>query len=133
MYYVEQPFTFDNIREALVRNSGMFVGEKARIILDSADSLATKVQGQDFVKALTDLASKVKETGATFIVTVDLSKLSKDAVAAVNDLADCQVDLSKNDTDPNGRDLKVQRLNHSFAKVDAETFEIDSSKGLVFV
>ncbi len=133
MYYVEQPFNFDNIREALVRNTGMFIGEKARIILDSLDSLAAKVPGQDFVKAFTDLAGKVKETGATFIVTLDMSKLSKDAVGALNDLADCSIQLSKDDSDPNGRELKVQRLNHSSAKVDAETFEIDASKGLVFV
>jgi KaiC/GvpD/RAD55 family RecA-like ATPase len=133
MYYVEQPFNFDNIKEALVRNTGMFVGEKARVILDSLDSLAVKVPGQDFVKAFMELASKVKDTGATFIVTVDMSKLSKDAAGALNDLADCSVDLSKDDSDPNGRELKVQRLNHSSAKVDAETFEIDASKGLVFV
>ena len=133
MYYVDQPFTFDNITEALVRNMGMFVGEKVRIILDSLDSLAAKVQGKDFIKGLTDLTSKLKESGATIIVTIDESKLSKDTAGSLNDLADCSVDLSKDDSDPNGRELKVQRLNHSSAKVDAETFEIDASKGLVFV
>gem|GEM_PF-2333269 len=133
MYYVDQPFNFDNITESLVRNIGMFVGEKVRIILDSLDGLAAKVPAKDFTKAFTDLASKLKDSGATFIITVDMSKLSKDLAGSLNELADCSVDLSKDDSDPNGRELKVQRLNHSSAKVDAETFEIDSSKGLVFV
>jgi hypothetical protein len=29
--------------------------------------------------------------------------------------------------------LEVQRVNHSPSRIDPETFEIDSSKGLVFV
>jgi KaiC/GvpD/RAD55 family RecA-like ATPase len=133
MYYVDQPFNFDNITEALVRNIGMFVGEKVRIIVDSLDSLAAKVPAKDFAKAFTDLVSKLKDSGATVIVTIDMAKLSKDLAGSLNDLADCSVDLSKDDSDPNGRELKVQRLNHSSAKVDAETFEIDSKQGLVFV
>jgi archaellum biogenesis ATPase FlaH len=133
MYYVDQPFNFDNITEALVRNIGMFVGEKVRIIVDSLDSLAAKVPPKDFTKAFTDLVGKLKDTGATVIVTIDTTKLSKDLAGSLNDLADCSVDLSKDDSDPNGRELKVQRLNRSSAKVDPETFEIDSSKGLVFV
>jgi archaellum biogenesis ATPase FlaH len=111
----------------------MFVGEKARIICDSFDTLAGKIPAQEFVKAFTDLAAKLKDAGATFIVTIDMSKLSKEAAASLNELADCSVDLSKDDSDPNGRELKVQRVNRSSAKVDSETFEIDASKGLVFV
>jgi KaiC/GvpD/RAD55 family RecA-like ATPase len=133
MYYVDQPFNFDNITEALVRNSGMFVGEKVRVILDSLDNLVAKVPAKDFAKSFTDLTSKLRESGATFVVTIDMSKLPKDVAGSLNDLADCVVDLSKDDSDPNGRELKVQRLNHSDAKVEAETFEIDASKGLVFV
>lgn len=133
MYYVDQPFNFDNISEALVRNIGMFVGEKVRIIIDSLDSLAAKVPAKDFTKAFTDLVSKLKDSGATVIVTLDITKLSKDLAGSLNDLADCSVDLSKDDSDPNGRELKVQRVNRSSTKVDAETFEIDASKGLVFV
>jgi KaiC/GvpD/RAD55 family RecA-like ATPase len=133
MYCVDQPFNFDNISEALVRNIGMFVGEKVRIIVDSLDNLSTKVPAKDFTKAFTDLVNKLKDSGATVIVTIDMTKLSKDLAGSLNDLADCSVDLSKDDSDPNGRELKVQRLNHSSAKVDAETFEIDSKQGLVFV
>ncbi|MBO0888294.1 hypothetical protein J2P12_04255, partial [Candidatus Bathyarchaeota archaeon] len=133
MYYVEQPFSFDNIQDTITRNSQFFVGEKIRVIFDSLDRLAAKVQAKDFTKGITDMASKLKDSGATFIVTVDLSKLPKDLVGTLTDLADCVVELSKDDSDPNGRELKVQRLNHSPAKIDAETYEIDSAKGLVFV
>ena len=132
-YYLDQPFSFDNIQDTLIRNSQFFVGEKMRVIFDSLDGLVAKVQAKDFAKGFTELAAKLKDSGATFIVTVNLSKLPKDLAGTLNDLADCVVDLSKDDSDPNVRELKVQRLNHSSAKVDAETFEIDANKGLVFV
>jgi KaiC/GvpD/RAD55 family RecA-like ATPase len=131
--YLDQPFNFDSIQETLVRNSQIFTGEKIRIIFDSIDKLATKVPQKDFVKSFNDLASKLKDSGATLIATVDLSELPKDLASSLTDMADCVADLSKDDSDPNGRELKVQRLNQKSAKVDAETFEIDSSKGLVFV
>src|SRR6266487_711414 len=132
-YYLEQPFSFENIQETLTRNSQMFMGEKIKIIFDSLDGLASKVPAKDFAKSFTDLVGKLKESGSTFIVTIDLSKLPKDLIGSLNDLSDCVVELSKDDSDPNGRQLKVQRLNQKSAKIDAETFEIDSSKGLVFV
>jgi len=131
--YLDQPFNFDNIQETLVRNSQVFTGEKIRIIFDSIDKLATKVPQKDFVKSFNDLASKLKDSGATLIATVDLSELPKDLASSLTDMADCVADLSKDDSDPNGRELKIQKLNQKTAKIDAETFEIDSSKGLVFV
>jgi KaiC/GvpD/RAD55 family RecA-like ATPase len=131
--YLDQPFNFDNIQETLVRNSQVFMGEKIRIIFDSIDKLAMKVPQKDFVKGFTELASKLKDSGATLIATVDLSELPKDLAGSLTDMADCVADLSKDDSDPNGRELKVQRLNQKSAKIDAESFEIDSSKGLVFV
>ncbi len=131
--YLDQPFNFDSIQETLVRNSQVFTGEKIRIIFDSIDKLATKVPQKDFVKSFNDLASKLKDSGATLIATVDLSELPKDLASSLTDMADCIADLSKDDSDSNGRELKVQRLNQKSAKIDAETFEIDSSKGLVFV
>ncbi len=111
----------------------MFMGEKIKIIFDSLDGLASKIPAKEFSKGLTDLVGKLKDSGATFIVTIDMSKLPKDLVGSLNDLADCVVELLKDDSDPNGRQLKVRRLNQKSAKIDAETFEIDSSKGLVFV
>ena len=131
--YLDQPFNFDSIQETLVRNSQVFTGEKIRIIFDSIDKLATKVPQKDFVKSFNDLANKLKDSGATLIATVDLSELPKDLASSLTDMADCIADLSKDDSDPNGRELKVQKLNQKSAKIDAETFEIDSSKGLVFV
>ena len=131
--YLDQPFDFDNIQETLVRNSQVFTGEKIRIIFDSIDKLAAKVPQKDFVKSFNELASKLKDSGATLIATVDLSELPKDLASSLTDMTDCVADLSKDDSDPNGRELKVQRLNQKTTKVDSETFEIDSGKGLVFV
>ena len=131
--YLDQPFNFENIQDTLVRNSQVFTGEKIRIIFDSIDKLVTKVPLKDFVKSFTELAGKLKDSGATLIVTVDMSQLPKDLASSLTDMADCVADLSKDASDPNERELKVQRLNQKSAKVDAETFEIDAGKGLVFV
>jgi KaiC/GvpD/RAD55 family RecA-like ATPase len=131
--YLDQPFNFENIQETLVRNSQVFMGEKIRVIFDSIDKLATKVPQKDFVKSFTELAGKLKDSGATLIITVDMSELPKDLAGPLNDMADCVADLSKDASDPNERELKIQRLNQKSAKIDAETFEIDAGKGLVFV
>jgi len=131
--YLDQPFNFENIQDTLVRNSQVFTGEKIRVIFDSIDKLATKVPQKDFVKSFTELAGKLKDSGVTLIVTVDMSQLPKDLGGSLTDMADCIADLSKDDSDPNERELKIQRLNQKSAKIDAETFEIDSTKGLVFV
>ncbi len=61
------------------------------------------------------------------------SKAPKDVVKWLEDTASCVIDLDKDDSDLNGRELKVRKLNGSASKIDTETFEIDSSKGLVFV
>ena len=131
--YLDQPFNFENIQDTLVRNSQVFTGERIRVVFDSIDKLATKIPQKDFVKSFTELAGKLKDSGATLIVTVDMSRLPKDLASSLTDMADCLADLSKDDSDPNERELKVQRVNQKSAKVDAETFEIDSGKGLVFV
>jgi len=131
--YLDQPFNFENIQDILVRNSQVFTGEKIRVIFDSIDKLATKVPQKDFVKRFTELAGKLKDSGATLIVTVDMSQLPKDLGGSLTDMSDCVADLSKDNSDPNERELKIQRLNQKSAKIDAETFEIDSTKGLVFV
>jgi len=130
--YLDQPFNFENVQDTLVRNSQVFMGEKIRVIFDSIDKLATKVPQKDFVKSFTELAGKLKDSGATLIVTVDLSALPKDLAGSLTDMADCIADLSKDNSDPNERELKIQRLNQKSAKIDAETFEIDAGKGLVF-
>jgi KaiC/GvpD/RAD55 family RecA-like ATPase len=132
-YYVEKAFDFDSIQDALVKNSSMFIGEKTKILFDSIDPVVAKVASKDFVKRLSETLDKLRDSNVTLVLTVDLSKASKDVVKWLEDTASCVIDLDKDDSDPNGRELKVRKLNGSASKLDTETFEIDSSKGLVFV
>jgi KaiC/GvpD/RAD55 family RecA-like ATPase len=132
-YYVEKAFDFDSIQDALVKNSSMFIGEKTKILFDSIDQIVAKVPSKDVVKRLGETLDKLRDSNVTLIVTADLSKAPKDVVKWLEDTASCVIDLDKDDSDPNGRELKVRKLNGSSSKLDAETFEIDSGKGLVFV
>jgi KaiC/GvpD/RAD55 family RecA-like ATPase len=132
-YYVEKAFDFDSIQDALVKNSSMFIGEKTKILFDSIDQVVAKVASKDLVKRLSETLDKLKDSNVTLVVTVDLSKAPKDVVKWLEDTASCVIDLDKDDSDPDGRELKVRKLNGSPSKVDTETFEIDSGKGLVFV
>ncbi len=132
-YYVEKAFDFDSIQDALVKNSSMFIGEKTKILFDSIDPVVAKVASKDFVKRLGEALDKLRDSNVTLVVTVDLSKAPKDVVKWLEDTASCVIDLDKDDSDPNGRELKVRKLNGSTSKLDTETFEIDSGKGLVFV
>ncbi|OLD11016.1 MAG: hypothetical protein AUI93_05950 [Crenarchaeota archaeon 13_1_40CM_3_52_10] len=132
-YYVEKAFDFDSIQDALVKNSSMFIGEKTKILFDSIDPVVAKVASKDFVKRLSETLDKLRDSNVTLVLTVDLSKAPKDVVKWLEDTASCVIDLDKDDSDPNGRELKVRKLNGSASKLDTETFEIDSSKGLVFV
>src|SRR2546425_3321405 len=132
-YYVEKAFDFDSIQDALVKNSSMFIGEKTKILFDSIDPVVAKVSSKDFVKRLSETLDKLRDSNVTLVLTVDLSKAPKDVVKWLEDTASCVIDLDRDDSDPNGRELKVRKLNGSASKIDTETFEIDSSKGLVFV
>ncbi len=132
-YYIEKPFDFDSIQETVVRNSEFFTGEKIRVFFDSVDLLASKMPVKNFVKGLGQMMDKLKENGATVILTASMSKLPKDLTSSLEDLADCIIDLSEDESDSKGRELKVRRLNHSSSKLEPETLELDSSKGLVFV
>ena len=132
-YYVEKAFDFDSIQDALIKNSSMFIGEKTKILFDSLDPVIAKVESKDFVKRLSETLDKLRDSNVTLVLTVDLSKAPKEVVKWLEDTASCVMDLDKDDSDPNGRELKVRKLNGSASKIDTETFEIDSSKGLVFV
>jgi KaiC/GvpD/RAD55 family RecA-like ATPase len=132
-YYVEKAFDFDSIQDALIKNSSMFIGEKTKILFDSIDPVIAKVESKDFVKRLSETLDKLRDSNVTLVLTVDLSKAPKEVVKWLEDTASCVIDLDKDDSDPNGRELKVRKLNGSASKIDTETFEIDSSKGLVFV
>jgi archaellum biogenesis ATPase FlaH len=132
-YYVEKAFDFDSIQDALVKNSSMFIGEKTKILFDSIDQVVAKISSKDFVKRLSETLDKLRDSNVTLVLTADLSKAPKDVVKWLEDTASCVIDLDKDDSDPNGRELKVRKLNGSASKIDTETFEIDTSKGLVFV
>src|SRR6266702_370519 len=132
-YYVEKAFDFDSIQDALVKNSSMFIGEKTKILFDSIDQVVAKIGSKDFVKRLGETLDKLRDSNVTLVLTVDLSKAAKDVVKWLEDTASCVIDLDKDDSDPNGRELKVRKLNGSTSKLDTETFEIDSGKGLVFI
>src|SRR6267143_1064874 len=132
-YYVEKAFDFDSIRDALVKNSSMFIGEKTKILFDSIDPVVAKVAAKDFVKRLGETLNKLRDSNVTLVLTVDLSKAPKDVVKWLEDTASCVIDLDKDDSDSNGRELKVRKVNGSTLKLDTETFEIDSGKGLVFL
>ena len=132
-YSVEKAFDFDSIQDALVKNSSMFIGEKTKILFDSIDPVVAKVASKDFVKRFSETLDKLRDSSVTLVLTVDLSKAPKDVVKWLEDTASCVIDLDKDDSDANGRELKVRKLNGSASKLDAETFEIDSGKGLVFV
>jgi KaiC/GvpD/RAD55 family RecA-like ATPase len=132
-YYIEKAFDFDSIQDALVKNSSMFIGEKTKILFDSIDQVVAKIASKDFVKRLSETLDKLRDSNVTLVLTADLSKAPKDVVKWLEDTASCVIDLDRDDSDANGRKLKVRKLNGSASKLDTETFEIDSSKGLIFV
>jgi KaiC/GvpD/RAD55 family RecA-like ATPase len=132
-YYIEKAFDFDSIQDSLVKNSSMFIGEKTKILFDSIDPVVAKITSKDFVKRLGETLDKLRDSSVTLILTADLSKAPKEVVKWLEDTASCVIDLDKDDSDANGRELKVRKLNGSASKLDTETFEIDSGKGLVFV
>jgi len=130
-YYVERPFDLISLQETLVRNTQFFMGDRISIILDSLDGFLSRVSAKEFLKGLREIADKLKESGATFVVTVDSEKLSKDFAGPLEDMADCVIDLEKHGS--NGGRFRVRKLNGSATKSDPEPFEFDSAKGLVFV
>ncbi len=130
-YCIEKPFDMDNFSETLVRNSQVFMSSKVQIILDSLTGLATRIPQKEFLGKFRDLLNKMKESGATFVATLDESKLSKDITGPLEDLAACVIDLQK-EGDNSGR-LKVRKLNGSISKSEPEGFEIEPGKGLLFV
>ncbi len=130
-YYVEKPFDLDSVTETLVRNSQVFMGSNVRIILDSLTGIGTRIPQKEFLAKFRDLLNKMKESGATFITTVDESKLSKDVIGPYEDMATCVIELQRGGQ--NSGQLKVRKLNGSASKSEPESFEIEPGKGLLFV
>ncbi len=130
-YNIEKPFEIENLKETLLRNREAFLGERVAVILDSLNPLASHASGKEFVKSFQELASKLRESGSVLVVSVDLDKFPKEVTRSLEDMADCIVSLERDGA--NGRRLIVRSVNGSDSKSTAEPFEIDSTKGLLFV
>jgi KaiC/GvpD/RAD55 family RecA-like ATPase len=130
-YYVEKPFDLANLQETLVRNVQIFMGEPAAVVLDSLDIFPSKLSSKEFAKGFQEIVSKLKESGATLLVTADSTKLSKDFEGPLNDLANCSIELEK--AGASGGRIRLRKVGGSAVKSEPESFEFDQAKGLVFV
>jgi KaiC/GvpD/RAD55 family RecA-like ATPase len=130
-YYVESPFDLVSLQEILLRNVQIFMGERVAVVLDSLDALLSRVSAKEFVKGLREMVGKLKESGAILIATADSGKLSKDLEGPLNEIADCSIELERNGA--NGGRVKLRKVGGSTVKSEAEAFEFDQAKGLVFV
>lgn len=128
-YYVEKPFDLENLQDAVARNASVFMGGKVGVILDSLDPVASKTPSSEIIQKLTGMVGKMQEIGATLVITVSPDHLSKDLAGALEDLANCVLDLEKSGS---GGRLKVRKLKGASSKPKPEDFEIDSGKGMVF-
>ncbi len=79
LYSLLEPWDLAKVQESIVGNSGIFMGEKVKVVIDSIDGLCSRSgSAKDFGKQFDLFASKLKETGATVIVSCDLDNLGKD-------------------------------------------------------
>jgi archaellum biogenesis ATPase FlaH len=133
-YYVEQPFNIENIQDVILRNGQIFTGEKSRIFIDSFDQIIEKVPQKEFAKKFSEFTSKMRDLGATIVLTADLTKYAKETSSLLEDNAQCVIDLIKTGDDDKSRELKVRKANGTnMSKTEAELVHVDPSKGLVFV
>jgi KaiC/GvpD/RAD55 family RecA-like ATPase len=136
LYSLLEPWDLAKVQESIVGNSGIFMGEKVKVVVDSIDGLCGKNgSGKEFGKQFDGFVSKLKETGATVIVSCDLDTLGKDVKGWAEDGADCVLELETESGKSGDKEysLKVARLKGDKVKGDAEEFEIEAGKGLVFV
>ena len=129
-YSIEKPFDIENMTETLVRNAQMMIGGKTRILVDSITELTSHTPSKDLPSKFRTLSDKMRENGSTLIVTLDPTKLSKDIVASLEDLANCVIEL-QGDAQKGGQ-LRVKKLNGTLSKLKPEDFEIQRGKGLLF-
>lgn len=136
LYSLLEPWDLAKVQETIVGNSGIFMGEKVKVIIDSIDGLCTRSSaGKEFGKQFDLFVSKLKDTGVTVISSCDLAGLGKDVKNWAEEGADCVLELDA-ESGKDGRkehSLKVARLKGGKVKGDAEGFEIETGKGLVFV
>src|SRR2546426_6352351 len=70
LYSLLEPWDLAKVQESIVGNSGIFMGEKVKVVIDSIDGLCSRSgSAKDFGKRFDVFASKLKETGATVIVS----------------------------------------------------------------
>ena len=130
LYCILKPFDLVELTETIERNTPMMMSAKVKVIIDSLNLLGSKIASKDLVSRLRSLAEKLKETGSTIIVTVDPSKLSKDTISSLEEIATCSIELQSDGH--NGGQLKVKKLNGTISKLKPEEFEIRPGKGLLF-
>src|SRR3989442_369598 len=114
-------------QESIVGYSSTFIGEKVTVGIDSIDGLCSRSgSAKDFGKQFDVFASKLKETGATVIVSCDLDNLGKDVKSWAEDGAECVLELDAESGKSGGKEysLKVARLKGDKVKGDAEDFVI---------
>jgi KaiC/GvpD/RAD55 family RecA-like ATPase len=136
LYGLLEPWDLAKVQESIVGNSGIFMGEKVKVIIDSIDALCGRNGGgREFGKQFDVFVGKLKETGATVIASCDLDSLGKEVKSWAEDGADCLLELEAESGKSGGKEysLKVARLKGDKVKADAEEFEIQAGKGLVFV
>jgi KaiC/GvpD/RAD55 family RecA-like ATPase len=136
LYSLLEPWDLAKVQESIVGNSGIFMGEKVKVIIDSIDALCSRNGGgKEFGKQFDAFVGKLKETGATVIASCDLDALGKEAKSWAENGADCLLELEAESGKSGDRQysLKVARLKGDKVKADAEEFEIQAGKGLVFV
>ncbi len=129
-YVLFKPFDLDELTDTIERNTQMMMTGKVKVIIDSLIPLASKTSTKDLLPKFRSLVDKLKETGSTVIATVDPSKLPKETMASLEEIATSVIELQSDGR--NGGQLKVKKVNGTLSKLKAEEFEIQPGKGLLF-
>ncbi len=134
LYSLMEPMDVQKLQETVVANCGVFMGENVRVIIDSIDGLVSRIGPKDFGTQFDALVSKLKENGATLVASVDLSNSGKEVKSWAEDETECllEVDVEKGKEGAE-HSLNVNRLKGSKVKADAEEWDVQPGKGIVFV
>ncbi len=130
LYCILKPFDMVELRETIERNIPMMMSGKVKVTVDSLNPLVSKIAFNDLLPMLRSLAEKLKEIGSTLIVTVDQSRLAKDTITSLEEIATCLIELQGDGS--KGGQLKVKKLNGAPSRLKPEEFEIQPGKGLLF-
>ncbi|HZY95108.1 MAG TPA: ATPase domain-containing protein [Candidatus Bathyarchaeia archaeon] len=103
------------------------------IIIDSLTPIFNGVNEKQAFSFLQTVAAKVKRTGGLFIMTATKGAISEESTAKIKSVVDGVIELS---TERVGRRaqryLSVLKMEHRRTSGDAEPFEINRTRGLVF-